>query len=174
MHLVRDILKLEHEPLNEVLKVDSLRPDQDGAENIHVPQQMASNVNTNFTKSGRPINNHPQKRWKPIVNKLAVPFNSAIEEGVDKNVAIMAANTNIDPSVHQHQKSAANVDISELLTDVAMGKKQTLTQFRLAGNSLGAMSGYGRMKNTLDELGRPVPTEIEIDDPVRGIQLASF
>lgn len=170
MHLVRDILKLEHEPLNEVLKVDSLRPDQDGAENIHVTQQMASNVNTNFTKSGRPINTHPQIRWKPIVNKLAVPFNSAIEEGVDTNVAAtMAANTHIDPSVHQHQKSAANVDISDLLTDVATGKKQTLPQFRLAGNSLGAMSGYGRMKNTLDELGRPVPTEIEIDDPVRNI-----
>ncbi len=168
MHLVRDILKLEHEPLNEVLKVDSLRPDQDNAGNIHVTQ-MASNVNINFTKSGRPINTHPQIRWKPIVNKLAVPFNSAIEEGVDTNVATMAANTNIEPSVHHHQKSAANADISELLTDVVTGKKKTLPQFRLAGNSLGAMSAYGRMKNTLDELGRPVPTEIEIDDPVRDI-----
>ena len=129
VHLVRDILKLEHEPLNEVLKVDSLRPDQDGAENIHVTQQMASNVNTNFTKSGRPINTHPQIRWKPIVNKLAVPFNSAIEEGVDTNVAAtMAANTNIEPSVHHHQKSAANADISELLTDVVTGKKKTLPQ----------------------------------------------
>jgi len=133
---------------------------------------MAANVNTNFTKSGRPVNAHPQIRWKPIVNKLAVPVNSAIDAAEMNAMASMAANNGVDPAVHQHQRSAANADISELLTDVATGKKTTLPQFRLAGNSLGATNGFNKLKNTLEDLGRPVPTEIEIDDPVRKLEIS--
>ena len=163
VHLVRDILKLEHEPLNEVLKVDSLRPDHpDSAANPHPHHHTV--VNTSFTKSGRPVNANPQIRWKSLANarlavSVAVPANSAVDGGENGPHPLTTV-----PS------STNNADIAELLTDVNTGKKTVLPQFRLAGNSMGG--GVGKVKNSIfDEIGRPVPTEIEIDDPVRTLFL---
>ena len=87
VHLVRDILKLEHEPLNEVLKVDSLRPNHsDSVDNLHHHHHHHTVVNTSFTKSGRPVNANPQIRWKSLANarlavSVAVPANSAVDGG---------------------------------------------------------------------------------------------
>ena len=57
--VVRDILDLESEPLEEVLKVESYWND------TSKPKDPKPKVNTTLTAMGRPVNNHPQHpRWK--------------------------------------------------------------------------------------------------------------
>jgi hypothetical protein len=60
--LVRDLMNLENEPLNEVLQCLPLRAETD-EEPIEYEKV---NVNVNITAMGRPINNHPHVRWKQI------------------------------------------------------------------------------------------------------------
>jgi len=87
---------------------------------------------------------------------VAVPANSAVDGATMMGENGPNALTTVPSSTN-------NADIAELLTDVNTGKKTVLPQFRLAGNSMG-----GKQKNSIfDDIGRPVPTEIEIDDPVR-------
>ena len=150
VHLVRDILKLEHEPLNEVLKVDSLKPEtttlDDETSKTDKEPAHHSAVNTNFTKSGRPINNNEHVRWKPFTNSSKL-------ELVDDEKADNSEKNKTEPT------AAA---LSEVV-DVVNRKPQKLSHFKLAGSSLNG--GAKHLGNFMEE-GRPVPTEIEFEDPV--------
>ncbi len=68
--MIRDILNLEHEPLNRVLTVESLKPDLKADNETDFKTEDKTTVNTNITPMGRPINIHPLIRWKPIDVKL--------------------------------------------------------------------------------------------------------
>ena len=78
--LVRDLLELEHEPLNEVLVVDALRADDE----INDDEEENKVVtNTNITAMGRPINTHPHIRWKLPVELKKGDIDS-VEEVIPK------------------------------------------------------------------------------------------
>lgn len=67
--LVRDLLELENEPLNELLKIESLKvPKETENENETTKNTeiVKVNINVHTTPMGRPINNTPHIRWKQI------------------------------------------------------------------------------------------------------------
>jgi hypothetical protein len=81
VHLVRDILNLEYEPLNQVLKVESLRPDF--SENKSGKRYDDNNqivINKNITPMGRPVNVNRLVRWKPPEARLYKNLNQDIPE----------------------------------------------------------------------------------------------
>ena len=61
--LVRDLLNLENRPLNEVLQCLPLRTDD---ELTDLKERERYHVNLNMTPMGRPVNAHPQVRWKQL------------------------------------------------------------------------------------------------------------
>ncbi len=54
-------MSLENEPLNQVLQCMPLR-----VEHEEVKEVERVHVNINMTPMGRPVNLHPQVRWKPL------------------------------------------------------------------------------------------------------------
>ena len=85
VHLIRDILNLEYEPLNSVLKVESLKPERlDRVKDLKSFDDGKSLVNTSITPMGRPINTHPLIRWKPFSIKASREFIKEKDE-VNKN-----------------------------------------------------------------------------------------
>lgn len=66
---MRDLLEMEHESLNDLLKVESLRaPKEQGSENDTTKNidLVKVNINVNMTPMGRPVNSQPHVRWKQI------------------------------------------------------------------------------------------------------------
>lgn len=63
VHLVRDLLQIQHRPLEEVLQCLPLRTDDELAE---LKEREQYHINLNMTPMGRPVNAHPQVRWKQI------------------------------------------------------------------------------------------------------------
>lgn len=69
MILVRDLLELEHEPLNELLEIKSVKVskeseiENDTTKNTEIAKV---NINVNVTPMGRPVNNTPHIRWRQI------------------------------------------------------------------------------------------------------------
>ena len=158
--MVRDILKIEHEPLNEVLKVDSLKPDNSGDENKKSDNYSPTTVNTNFTKSGRPINNNLHVRWKQMnLGSKTLVDNPAGEQAEMSSEAKRKLH---DPATAKSrtEKDKSKEELPEL-SDVNV-RRPVVPQFKLAGSSLTG----GKSANFMDE-GRPIPTELECEDPVR-------
>jgi hypothetical protein len=81
VHLIRDILNLEYEPLNQVLKVESLRPDlSDNQSEKRSDDINKISVNKNITPMGRPVNVHRLVRWKPPETRIFKNLNEDIQE----------------------------------------------------------------------------------------------
>lgn len=99
--LVRDLLDMEHEPLNELLKVEPFRlSKENGSENdTNKNNELVKvNINVNTTANGRPINNQHHVRWKPM----------EVNQKQDEKVEMVSVDSYFNPD-EKHYKFIANL-----------------------------------------------------------------
>ncbi len=147
--LVRDLMNLQNRPLNDVLQCLPLRTDDELTE---LREREKHHINLNMTPMGRPVNAHPQVRWKQL-EMLPTETVDHKEFYNDPESASEAAQAT--SRFNEASKYSFIAKEHSEAESVHTHKRNTNIQLKLRGSS------YKK-----DEMGRPIPHEYVVESPV--------